>query len=54
MFGFYKANIDVIRELAVRPDQRRYVVDEESPRHYIDVDYYESSVPIDTLPLLLG
>jgi hypothetical protein len=50
MFGFYKANVDVIRELAVRPDQRRYVMDEESPRHYIDIDFYESKIPIDTLP----
>ena len=52
MFGFYKANIDLIRSLAVRPDQRRYVIDDESPRHYIDVDFYESIIPIDTIPYL--
>lgn len=48
----YKANIDLIRSLAVRPDQRRYVIDDESPRHYIDVDFYESIIPIDTIPYL--
>jgi hypothetical protein len=52
IFGFYKANIDLIRSLAVRPDQRRYVIDDESPRHYIDVDFYESIIPIDTIPYL--
>lgn len=50
MFGFYKTNIDLIKELAVRPDQRRYVMDDESPRHYIDIDFYESIIPIDTIP----
>jgi hypothetical protein len=50
MFGFYKTNIDLIKELPVRPDQRRYVMDDESPRHYIDIDFYESIIPIDTIP----
>ena len=39
MFGFYKTNINLIKELAVRSDQRRYVMDDESPRHYIDIDF---------------
>lgn len=50
MFGFYKANIDYIREFATRADQRRYVVEDEAPKHYIDLDHYEAIVPIDTLP----
>lgn len=50
MFGFYKANIDYIQEFAVKADQRRYVIDEEAPRHYIDLDHWEVNVPIDTMP----
>ncbi|PCJ66522.1 MAG: S1/P1 Nuclease [Bacteroidetes bacterium] len=51
MFGFYKANISYIREFAVRADQRRYAIDDEAPRHYIDLDHYEQAVPIDTVPI---
>jgi hypothetical protein len=50
MFGFYKSNIGYIQDFAVRPDQRRYAVDDEAPRHYIDLDHWETSVPIDTIP----
>mgnify|MGYP001573098708 CR=1 FL=1 len=52
MFGFYKQNIELIREWAVRADQRRYVIDAEAPRHYIDLDHYEVASPIDTVPIL--
>ena len=51
MFGFYKSNIDLIREFAVKADQRRYAIDAEAPRHYIDLDHYERVVPIDTMPM---
>ncbi|HAV26153.1 MAG TPA: S1/P1 Nuclease [Bacteroidetes bacterium] len=51
MFGFYKTNISTIQELAVRADQRRYAIDAEAPRHYIDLDHYEQIVPIDTVPM---
>mgnify|MGYP000530712034 CR=1 FL=1 len=51
MFGFYKSNIGYIQEFAVRADQRRYAIDAEAPRHYIDLDHYEASVPIDTMPI---
>ena len=40
MIGFYKRNIHVITENAVKPDMRRYTVKEEAPRHYIDLDVY--------------
>lgn len=51
MFGFYKSNIDYIQEFAVRADQRRYAIEEEAPRHYIDLDHYEKVAPIDTVPM---
>jgi hypothetical protein len=51
MFGFYKQNIGYIQEFAVRADQRRYAIDDEAPRHYIDLDHYEQVAPIDTMPM---
>lgn len=39
---FYKSQADRIIELAVAPDQRRYVVPEEGGKHYIDLDLYDS------------
>lgn len=51
MIGFYKANIDYITENAVNPDQRRYAVDGEAPRHYIDLDVYVDSVQADLAKL---
>lgn len=47
MIGFYKANIDYIKENAVNPDRRRYAVEGEAPRHYIDLDIYPDSVQKD-------
>jgi len=40
MQGFYKKHIDFIIEHAITPDKRRYVVEEEGQRHYIDLDKY--------------
>ena len=40
MFGFYKEHIEYITEHAVDPDKRRYAVDGEAQRHYIDIDHY--------------
>lgn len=40
LFGFYKRHIDHITDHAVGPDRRRYAVDGEAPRHYIDLDRY--------------
>lgn len=47
MIGFYKSNIDYIKENAVNPDRRRYAVEGEAPRHYIDLDVYPDSVQKD-------
>ncbi len=40
MFGFYKEHIEFITEHAVDPDKRRYAVEGEAQRHYIDIDHY--------------
>jgi hypothetical protein len=50
MFGFYKQHAHLIREMAVNADKRRYIIDEEAVRHYLDADFYEASVPLDTIP----
>jgi hypothetical protein len=49
MLGFYKRHIQYITENAVNPDRRRYAVDGEAPRHYIDIDVYGDSA-IMTMP----
>lgn len=43
MLGFYKKNIGYITAAAVNPDRRRYAVEEEAQRHYIDLDHYGDS-----------
>jgi len=40
MLALYKAHIEYLTEHAVDPDKRRYAVDGEAPRHFIDVDHY--------------
>ena len=40
MIVFYKKHIEFITEHAVDPDKRRYAVDGEAPRHFIDIDHY--------------
>ncbi|MFM7639047.1 MAG: zinc dependent phospholipase C family protein [Bacteroidota bacterium] len=50
LFGFYKTHIDFITDHAVDPDERRYTDTTEACRHYIDLERYEQSLPIDTLP----
>ncbi len=47
MMVLYKPNIAFITEHAVDPDKRRYAVNEEGPRHYIDLDHYH---PWDSIP----
>ncbi len=42
LFYFYKPYIDVISELAVVPDKRRFNDPSEAPRHHIDLEYYFS------------
>ncbi len=43
MIGFYKNHIRFITENAVNPDRRRYAVEQEAARHYIDADVYGDS-----------
>ncbi|MBW8686490.1 zinc dependent phospholipase C family protein [Chitinophaga rhizophila] len=40
MIAFYKANIEYITAHATDADKRRYIIAEEGPRHYIDIDHY--------------
>lgn len=40
MLSFYKKHIEFITNHAVDPDKRRYGVEGEAPRHYIDIDHY--------------
>lgn len=44
MFTFYKNHIEFITEHAVDPDKRRYAVEGEAPRHYIDIDHYHDEI----------
>lgn len=49
MIAFYKENIEYITEHAVDPDKRRYAVEGEAPKHFIDLDYY-CTYPCDSFP----
>ena len=49
MIGFYKQNLEFITEKAVGPDQRRYAVEGEDKKHYIDVDHY-GEYPFEMVP----
>ena len=40
MMVFYKKHIAYLQEHAVDPDKRRYMVAQEGPRHFIDIDHY--------------
>ncbi len=40
MIVFYKKHLEFITEHAVAPDKRRYSLDQEACRHYIDMDHY--------------
>lgn len=52
MFGFYKEHIEYITEHSVDPDKRRYAVDGEAQRHYIDIDHFvtKGENPFDVVP----
>jgi hypothetical protein len=43
MIGFFKENIQFITENAVNPDRRRYAVDGEAEKHFIDADIFGDS-----------
>lgn len=46
---FYKTNIEFITDHAVDPDKRRYGVEGEACRHYIDIDHYGEK-PFEKVP----
>jgi len=48
MNRFYKHNITYITSHATDPDKRRYADTAEAPRHYLDVETYETA--IDSIP----
>jgi hypothetical protein len=48
MNRFYKNNISYIAAHASDPDKRRYADTAEAPRHYLDVEVYETT--IDSIP----
>lgn len=43
MILFYKQNLEAIEEASLQPDIRRYVWEDEGPRHYLDIDIYGDS-----------
>jgi len=49
MLVFFKPNINYLSEHAVDPDKRRYLLADEGPRHYIDLDRY-GAYPFSELP----
>lgn len=50
MIVFYKKHIEFVTEHAVDPDKRRYAVDGEAPRHFIDIDHYSTENPFEVVP----
>ena len=49
MLVLYKPHIDFITDHAVDPDMRRYAIEGEGARHYIDIDTY-GKYPFTALP----
>jgi len=49
MLVFYKAHINYLTEHAVDPDKRRYAVEGEDIKHFIDIDHY-GTLPFDNVP----
>lgn len=53
MLGLYKKHLDYLTEHAVDPDKRRYAVEGEEFRHYIDIDHWGEK-PFETVPRAWG
>lgn len=49
LLKFYKTYIDYVTEEATKPDERRFVIEEEAPKHYIDIDHY-GEYPFENVP----
>ncbi len=50
MIKFYKRHIGYLEENAVNPDRRRYAVEGEAPRHYIDLEEYGGDTALKSIP----
>lgn len=46
MIPFYKKHIDHLSATAVNADKRRYVIESEAPRHYLDLDHYPDTAEL--------
>lgn len=49
MLVFYKPNLEYLATHATDADKRRYIIPDEGPRHYIDIDHY-GQAPFPDLP----
>jgi hypothetical protein len=49
MLVLYKPNLEYLTAHATDADKRRYIISEEGPRHYIDIDHY-GQPPFPELP----
>jgi hypothetical protein len=49
MLVLFKPNIQFLADHATDPDKRRYALAAETPRHFIDIDYY-GAYPYNELP----
>jgi hypothetical protein len=49
LMAFFKANLAYVTDHAVDPDMRRYAIDEEGARHYIDLDHFGPQ-PFEVIP----
>jgi hypothetical protein len=50
LFAFYSEFAEYLEEHAVDPDKRRYTDTNEASKHYLDLEFYEQQLPIDTIP----
>lgn len=50
LLNFFMPYQSYLSEHAVDPDKRRYIDSLEASRHYIDLEFYESQLPLDTIP----
>lgn len=46
LIGLYKKHLAYLEDASVNPDKRRYIVVDEAPRHYIDLDTYAQQPPV--------
>jgi hypothetical protein len=53
MLGLYKQHLTYLTEHAVDPDKRRYAVEGEAYRHYIDIDHWGEK-PFEVVPRRWG